>query len=442
MNSLSRDLLKSNGLIAVLFVGAMSLAACAVPGTEAVEEQPPATAISTDNLAPVKASSEVISDAVVVPSQYASLSLPTAGIVAELWVAEGERVEAGDVLVQLNAARQIAVVSQAEASFKSVEARLAELKAGARPQEIAVAQAVVDAALAHQARLEAGARLEAITSAEAALAGAQSSLQKLNEGPGRSEIVAAQAEVDSADAARQQAQAAYDRVSQAADIALRPESLQLQQATNAYNAALARLKALNQRVTAADIAGARAQVKQARSQLDALVADAHPADLAAAQAEVERVQAQLDLLLAGARSETLAAAEADVASAAAALEQARAALSDMQLVAPFAGTIAQLEVKVGEQVVPGVAAIQLADLSTWQIETDDLTELDVVEIAAGDSARISFDAIPDLTITGSVIRVKDIGESKLGDITYTVVVAPDSFDKRLRWNMTAVVTID
>ena len=29
-----------------------------------------------------------------------------------------------------------------------------------------------------------------------------------------------------------------------------------------------------------------------------------------------------------------------------------------------------------------------------------------------------------------------------GDITYTVVVAPDQNDPRLRWNMTAVVTIE
>jgi hypothetical protein len=40
-----------------------------------------------------------------------------------------------------------------------------------------------------------------------------------------------------------------------------------------------------------------------------------------------------------------------------------------------------------------------------------------------------------------VVRIKSIGQEKLGDITYTVVVRLDDQDPRLRWNMTAVVTV-
>ena len=38
--------------------------------------------------------------------------------------------------------------------------------------------------------------------------------------------------------------------------------------------------------------------------------------------------------------------------------------------------------------------VQLADTSAWQLETDDLTELDVVGIDAGDPVRFTLDAIP------------------------------------------------
>ncbi len=83
----------------------------------------------------------------------------------------------------------------------------------------------------------------------------------------------------------------------------------------------------------------------------------------------------------------------------------------------------------------------LADLSEWQIETDDLTELNVVNVEVGAPAAITFDAIPDLELPGTVVHVGAIGENKMGDITYTVIVAPDEHDDRLRWGMTALVTI-
>ncbi|MGD8820518.1 MAG: RND transporter, partial [Anaerolineae bacterium] len=77
----------------------------------------------------------------------------------------------------------------------------------------------------------------------------------------------------------------------------------------------------------------------------------------------------------------------------------------------------------------------------WQIETDDLTELDVVKVQEGDRLMLHFDAIEDLELTGTVQRIKPLGEEKRGDITYTVVIRPDEQDPRLRWNMTAVATI-
>lgn len=83
----------------------------------------------------------------------------------------------------------------------------------------------------------------------------------------------------------------------------------------------------------------------------------------------------------------------------------------------------------------------LADFSTWQIETDDLTELDVVKVKEGSSASIEFDALPDVKLTGTVVQIKPVGVNKQGDITYTVVIRPNEHDDRLRWNMTATVTI-
>jgi len=110
--------------------------------------------------------------------------------------------------------------------------------------------------------------------------------------------------------------------------------------------------------------------------------------------------------------------------------------------APFAGTVASLDVNAGEQLAAGSPVVRLADLTQWEIETEDLTEFDVIGIAPGDQVDITFDAIPDLQKEGVVKRVRLIGEDKRGDIVYTLVIDPLRDDERLLWNLTAVVTID
>jgi HlyD family secretion protein len=164
--------------------------------------------------------------------------------------------------------------------------------------------------------------------------------------------------------------------------------------------------------------------------------------LATAQAELRRAQAQLDLLRAGARPETVRAAEADLASAQAALKEARSALSETELKAPFAGTVAEIAPVAGEQVGAGAVVVRLADLSAWQIETDDLTELDVVKVKKGTPASLTFDALPGVQLAGKVAQIKAIGAEKQGDMTYTVVIRPDKHEDRLHWNMTATATIE
>ena len=385
--------------------------------------------------------SAIVAEGRVVPVQSAGLSFAASGIVAEVLVKEGDVVSANQALLRLNGARAQANVAQAQASLSRAEARLAELKAGPRAPEIASVAAALDAASAQLARIQAPARAEDLAAAQAELTAARATLQKVLEGSSQKQLIAAAADLDNAQAAVRQAQAAYDRVQGDPNIGARPEALQLQQATNNYNAAAARYEDLKQGASAADIAQARAQVQRAQATLDKVKAPARAEDIAAAQADVRRAQAQLDLIEAGTRPEVVAAAAADVEAARAGLDQAQAALADTELRAPFAGAVAVLSAKVGENVAPGVVAVQLADLSAWQIETEDLTEIAVVKVSAGDTVKLTFDAIPDLEMTGKVLTIGALGVSKQGDITYKVVVAPEKSDSRLRWNMTASVTL-
>lgn len=395
----------------------------------------------TESVSAVPEYYEVIAEAAVVPVRHAALSLSASGIATEVLAKEGDVVEEGQVILRLVDTHQQAAVAQAEAGLESARAQLAALEAGPRAQEIATAQASLDAARARLGRLEEGARAEDIAAAQASLTAAKASLQRLFDGPNDHIRIAAEADMANAEAALRRAQAAYDQVADRGDISMLPQSLELQQASNGYEAAKARYDALFAEPDAAAVANARAGVKQAQASLDRLMKPATENELAEAEAMVRQAQAQLDLMLAGIRKEEIAAAEALVAEAEAAVQQARASLADTELRAPFAATIADSYVKAGEQVVAGVPVIELADLSAWQVETDDLTELDVVRVQEGDEVLVTFDAIEDLEVAGTVVRIKSIGREKLGDITYTVVVRLDEQDARLRWNMTAVVTI-
>jgi multidrug resistance efflux pump len=138
----------------------------------------------------------------------------------------------------------------------------------------------------------------------------------------------------------------------------------------------------------------------------------------------------------------IATAETRVTTTESALKAAEAALSDLDLVATMAGTVVELDLNPGEQVSPGRPVITLADFSEWYIETDNLTEIEVVDVNVDQVVEIIPDAIPELTLTGIVESISDKFEEKRGDITFTTRILVDEIDPRLRWGMTVVVSFE
>jgi multidrug resistance efflux pump len=428
--------------IAALLAAGIALAVALVPswtGTQASADTPPeAQGALPGSPAAQRA---VIVEGRLLPVRQASLSMTAGGIVAEILVQEGEAVEAGGVILRLRNEQQRAAVAGAQAALDGAQASFDMLQAGARPEEMDAAQAALDGAQASLARLMEGARAGEVSAARATLEAAKAALQRLYDGPDKNTRIAAEANLSNAEAAMAAAQAAYDPIAGRADAGMLPQSLQLEQATNNYEAAKAGYDSLFAGPEAYQIAEARAQVKQAESVLERVLRPATESQLAEANAAVRQGQARVDLLAAGARAEELAAATAAVAQAQAALDSANAALADTELRAPFSGTLAALHVTAGEQAAPGAPIAEVGDLSQWQVETSDLAELDVPRIQEGQAVTLTFDAIPGLSLRGSVVRIQPLGVEKVGDVTYKVVIQPAEKDERLRWNMTAVVTI-
>ena len=163
------------------------------------------------------------------------------------------------------------------------------------------------------------------------------------------------------------------------------------------------------------------------------------ANLSLAQASLQLAEDEYNKVKDGPDPDLLKSADARVKAAETSLEAAKANLTHRELTAPFSGTVARLNLKVGEQVLPGQTAVVLADLSGWLVETDDLTENEVTGIAIGQDATVTFDALTDLEFAGTVQSISDLSTDVSGDVTYTTKVHLLDNDPRLRWGMTALV---
>ena len=120
----------------------------------------------------------------------------------------------------------------------------------------------------------------------------------------------------------------------------------------------------------------RRRCRAAQASLDRLTPDA--AQVQAALAAVENAKAQLAQLEQPA--DERAVLEASLKAAQAGRDLAASQLKNATLVAPFAGAVMKLDIDPGEYAAPGAAVVLLADTSAWQVETTDLTELNVAEI--------------------------------------------------------------
>lgn len=86
-----------------------------------------------------------------VEAEYAYVAPPQNGWITSMAVREGDRVEVGDLLFELDKDRERAVLAEAEDRVTQASAQSADLRTGARPAEIAALEAQLENA---QAQLE------------------------------------------------------------------------------------------------------------------------------------------------------------------------------------------------------------------------------------------------------------------------------------------------
>lgn len=367
----------------ILSLGLFILAACgSIPG-QPTEAEP-------TNIPVVASDIEIVAEGRIVPRESVELSFFTSGQVEEIMVEEGDLVQAGDVVAVLGNREELeAGIANAELELFNAQQALDNLD-----EDIEVARAEA---------------LQAIASANRAVRDAQYQFDNFTVPTNMNKFSAMEA-IDEMKVLLDQARDAFEpyRYKSSSDAKRQELKDDLENAQSDYNTAVRRLE------YETTLEGAQTRLENAIDDYESLLEGPDPDDVAAA---AERVKA----------------AEVN-------LKAAKAALTRLELVATIDGTVVEQNLNISQQVTAGQSVMKITDFSQMFAETDDLTELEVVDISLGQKTIIVPDALIDLELTGTVEEISDQYEEKRGDITYTARIRIDDIDPRLRWGMTVAIT--
>lgn len=400
----SKALAKEFALIVLI---SLTLAGCNAINSPTAAPLP--TVVLGGEAAPAQVTSQgtggegVIASGIVVPAQEAQIAFTSGGIVETVAVAVGEQVMVGQVLVRLAGSDKLA------AAIESAN------------MELLSAQVALDALYKDLPEVQTEA-LQAVTAARDEVRDAERKLHSLNTAAEEIDIQAAWASVvlagDKLDKAREDYQP-YQKKSE--DNVVRAALLnKLADAQGIYDDAVRRYNNL------AGITGSEFDRSQAEVRLSI------------AQARLELAQQELEQLQNGPDPDELALAEARIKNAEAQIEANQSALADLELKAPFAGTIAKVNVHSGEWVIPGQAILVLADLDHLRIETTDLSERDVPRIEIGQAVTVYIEAL-DEDVAGQVSEIAPLADTLGGDVVYRTTIDLDTLPPALRAGMSVEV---
>lgn len=269
------------------------------------------------------------------------------GRIAKIEVKEGDRVDAGQVLLRLDSSEWEATLAEAKAQADAAAKRLALLETGTRPEQIEQAEAEAEKQRLLWQVMALGSRTE--------------------------EVAEARHRVEAAQASLELASKELDRVSQLAQTDAASAS-ELDTAHNRREEAQATLAALQQRVALLE-AGLRKE------------------QVSAAESSYKKAVAYVAELKAGPRAEEIAAAKAEMAAALARVQFIETKIAELTIASPSAAVVQTLDLRPGDLVAAGspVAILLLPQECRIRIfpPADRLGQ-----VALGQKAQVVFDGLP------------------------------------------------
>jgi len=140
-----------------------------------------------------------------------------------------------------------------------------------------------------------------------------------------------------------------------------------------------------------------------------------------------------------ARSEDLARANAAVTESSARLAGVASNIADRSIIAPFAGTITELDVLPGET-VGSENLITLLTVGAYEISAR-IPEIDIGKLTVGQNVTMVFDAKDEETVTGEIIFISIQATEIDGVAYYEATIAPNNVPGWMRDGLNADVDI-
>lgn len=334
------------------------------------------------------------------PIQSVNVSPKTSGRLQELYVEQGDRVEKGQAIGQMENDQFQAQLEQAQSNLEEAQARLDEARAGSRIEEIAQARASLEQA---KARLEeAQARIpEDIAQLQFQVDSAQSRFELAKERLDRNERLLAEGAI---------AEDRFDEV------------------RNEYRNAQAAL------------AEARQRLQQAKN--------TDRPEIQRREAEVAQARANLEQLQRGTRQEEIARLEASVRAARAQMKEAQIQYEDSTVEAPFSGIVTQKYATEGAFVTPTTSASSTAAATSTSIIAlaeglevlAKVPEVDVTPLEKGQPVEIVADAFPDQVFKGRIKLIAPEAVVEDNVTSFEVRIELLSGEPKLRSGMNVDVT--
>jgi HlyD family secretion protein len=162
------------------------------------------------------------------------------------------------------------------------------------------------------------------------------------------------------------------------------------------------------------------------------------AEMALAQAIYDQAAEHLADVKDGPDPAVMKLAEAKLKTAQDQAAAAKAALDQIQIKAPFAGQISQVNISAGDLVTPGQVLVVVTDQTHLEVKTTDLSERDVSQVKEGQKVKVWIKPLSQ-EVTGTVRAISSRADSIGGDVVYLTEIILDEVPETARAGMSVDV---
>jgi len=129
----------------------------------------------------------------------------------------------------------------------------------------------------------------------------------------------------------------------------------------------------------------------------------------------------------------------DLRAAELSLEQAQTTFDEYTIRAPFDGVIGNVTLHTGDNA--GASTIIGTVVTKDYVSTIVLNEVDVAKVSVGQPVVVTFNALPNVTATGTVIDVDSVGSVSQGVVSYNVKISINSDNPNIKAGMSINASI-